>query len=48
MIVMGTKSRLLLKEKTMSSDSRLWCFNETAGGHIPGQMPETTKVPESE
>lgn len=27
----------------MSSDSQLWCFSETAGGHIPGQLPETTQ-----
>lgn len=43
MVVMGTNSRLLLKDKTMSSNSQLWCFSETAGGHIPGQLPETTE-----
>lgn len=27
----------------MSSSSQLWCFSEAAGGHIPGQLPETTE-----
>lgn len=27
----------------MSGDFHLWCFSEAAGGHIPGQLPETTE-----
>lgn len=27
----------------MSGYSQLWCFSETAGGHIPGRVPETTQ-----
>ncbi len=41
--VMGTKNRLFLMEKTMSSSTEWWCFSETAGGHIPGKLPETTE-----
>jgi len=41
--VMQRERRLLCKEKTMGSDSQLWRFREAGGGHIPGQLPETTE-----
>lgn len=43
MVVMGTKRRLLLKQKNYEQQLSVVVFSEAAGGHIPGQLPETTE-----